>query len=302
MSMSPYRGRFAPSPTGKLHSGSIVAAVASYADARHANGAWLLRIEDVDQTRARPDAERDILGDLETLGMRWDEPPWHQSDREPRYSAVLTQLAEQALAYRCNCSRKVVSAQGKPGREGPVYPGTCRRQPPPEARRAAWRAALDRQVIRFVDRIQGPLQQDVSSEIGDFIIRRIDGFTAYQLAVVVDDYDQGITHVVRGADLLWSTPRQIWLQHMLGFPIPLYAHVPLVTGDDGRKLSKRDAAHPVDLAHPVTILNAAWHHLGQVRAPEHIRDSAGFWRWAIPRWDIRRVPRAESNDDRPDTL
>lgn len=300
--MSPYRGRFAPSPTGKLHFGSIVAAVASYADARHADGTWLLRIEDVDQTRARPEAECDILRDLETLGMLWDEPPWHQSDREPRYNAVLAELAEQALAYRCICSRKTVSATGRQGRDGPVYPGTCRKAPPPKAVRAAWRAALDGRIVRFVDRIQGPLQQDVTADIGDFIIRRIDGYTAYQLAVVVDDHDQRITHVVRGADLLWSTPRQIWLQHRLGYASPRYAHVPLVHDEHGKKLSKRDAAHPIDLRRPVTVLATAWHYLGQTPVPDDVQDAAMFWSWATPRWDITRVPRAESNDDRSDTL
>lgn len=297
MPTTSYRGRFAPSPTGPLHLGSIVAAVASYADARHASGTWLLRIDDVDQTRTRAGAERDILRDLNRLGMCWDEAPSRQSNREQRYSAILEHLVDASLAYRCSCSRKTIASLGAPGKEGPIYPGTCRKNPPEKHLAAAWRIALDDQTVGFVDRIQGHLEQHLAAEVGDFIVRRIDGFTAYQLAVVVDDHDQAITDVVRGQDLLWSTPRQIWLQRVLGFAVPRYAHVPLVYADHGRKLSKRDAAHPVDTNEPVTVLARAWHHLGQVEVPGSLCTSTQFWEWAIPLWNINRVPRTVLNDD-----
>jgi glutamyl-Q tRNA(Asp) synthetase len=297
-----YRGRFAPSPTGRLHFGSIVAAVASHADARHADGRWLVRIEDVDQTRTRPGAEEAILRDLDLLGMRSDEPPRRQSEREPRYAEILARLVDAGLAYRCSCSRRDIVRSGRAGPEGPIYPGTCRRHPPDPGHAAAWRAVSADGTIHFMDRIQGTLQQDVKAEIGDFVIRRVDGFTAYQLAVVVDDHDQGITHVVRGADLLWSTPRQIALQRSLGFMTPSYAHIPLIYGADGKKLSKRDAAHPVDTSRPVSVLTAAWRFLGQAGVPHSLDDSRRFWEWAIPRWDITRIPREVRNNERTDTL
>lgn len=298
-----YRGRFAPSPTGPLHFGSLVAAVASFADARHHQGTWLVRIEDVDETRRKPDAERQILRTLLAFGMQWDEPPARQSDRKHLYDATLAKLQQKKLTYRCNCSRKLVAETARTGSEGPIYPGTCRTSPPGEDVPAAWRLAVNREVVSFEDRVVGETQQDLAEEIGDFVIRRIDGFTAYQLAVVVDDQAQGISHVVRGADLLWSTPRQIWLQQQLGFPTPRYAHIPLVYGADGHKLSKSDQARPVDEADPVRSLLEAWQHLGQAEPPIDLRAVEAFWRWALPRWQIERIPHDRNNrHEQPDSL
>jgi len=290
MTSPAYRGRFAPSPTGPLHFGSLVAAVASHADARHQNGSWLVRIDDVDQTRCRPDAEDQILRTLQTFGMHSDQAPIRQSGRAARYVEVLEQLNRQGRVYRCNCSRKVIAAIAGIGSEGPIYPGTCRSNPPAPDVAVAWRVGVGRAPIGFHDRTVGSVSQDLAKDIGDFVVHRIDGFTAYQLAVVVDDFDQGITDVVRGADLLWSTPRQIWLQELLGFRIPRYAHIPLVYAQNGHKLSKRDAAHPVDEREPVRSLVAAWTHLGQAIPTEPLGTSTEFWDWAIPRWQLGRVP------------
>ena len=291
MTSPAYRGRFAPSPTGPLHFGSLVAAVASYADARHHKGRWLLRIDDVDRTRSRPDAEDRILHGLRIFGMHPDEPVQHQSERTGRYLAILDQLIVQGHAYRCNCSRKSIAAIARIGGEGPIYPGTCRSHPPDPNTAVAWRVAVNHDPIEFDDRILGAISQNLAMEIGDFVVHRVDGFTAYQLAVVVDDVDQGITDVIRGADLLWSTPRQIHLQRLLGFSSPRYAHIPLVYGQDGHKLSKSDHAHPVDEQNPLRSLSAAWMHLGQSKPPDNLRAGVeAFWDWAISRWNLGRVP------------
>ena len=289
MAQPAYRGRFAPSPTGPLHFGSLVAAVASFADARSHHGEWLVRIEDVDETRRRDDAERAILHSLLMFGMRWDGEPVRQSERKSLYDSALDTLIDTKLAYRCNCSRKTLAKTAEMGTEGPIYPGTCRRSPPASGAQAAWRVRVDTDRITFTDRVCGTLRQHLDHEIGDFVVRRVDGFTAYQLAVVVDDDAQGITDVVRGADLLWSTPRQIWLQRLLSSVSPRYAHVPLVYGVDRKKLSKRDQAHPIDDNDPVPALEAAWRHLGQ-QAPDVAFPTPGaFWQWAIPRWHIDRI-------------
>ena len=298
-----YRGRFAPSPTGPMHFGSLVAAVASYADARHQHGEWLVRIEDVDETRRQPDAERSILQTLQTFGMRWDGPTVRQSERSALYDRVLAVLIERRLAYRCGCSRRLIASTARLGSEGPIYPGTCRDNPPPPDTAAAWRIIVGSDELAFDDRIAGEVVQDLAGEIGDFIIRRRDGFIAYQLAVVVDDHLQGITHVVRGADLLWSTSRQLWLQRQLGYATPSYAHIPLVYAADGHKLSKSDGAHPVRVHDPVRSLREAWHHLGQPEAPNGLDHPADFWAWAIPRWRIEKVPLdRNSAHERPDSL
>jgi glutamyl-Q tRNA(Asp) synthetase len=286
-----------------LHFGSLVAAVASYADARHQQGEWLLRIEDVDQTRSRPDAEKNIIQTLKAFGMHPDRTPVRQSDRARLYHAALEQLIRARVAYRCDCSRKRVAATAHMGVEGPIYPGTCRSVPPKHDVPAAWRVAVSHDLIGFSDRIVGEIRQNIAGDIGDFVICRIDGFTAYQLAVVVDDFAQGITDVVRGADLLWSTPRQIWLQHQLGYRSPRYAHIPLVYDADRHKLSKIDNAHPVDLRDTVGGLSAAWLHLGQAKPAVQLNDSSAFWEWAIPRWDTGRVPHDRNiRHERSDSL
>jgi len=303
MTRAGYRGRFAPSPSGPLHFGSLVAAVASFADARSQSGQWLVRIEDVDQTRSRPGAVRQILDALQACGMTWDEPPVHQSGRQDLYDEALRRLIQCEAAYRCNCSRKLIAATARPGSEGPIYPGGCRNDGPGPDVPAAWRVKVTDQGIRFNDRVVGEVAQRLAAEIGDFVIRRIDGFTAYQLAVVVDDQAQGVTDVVRGADLLWSTPRQIWLQQLLGYETPRYAHLPLVYGPDGHKLSKSDQAHPVDPKDPMPSLRAAWLHLGQSTPPSELGHPAAFWAWAIPRWQISQIPHdRNSRHERTDAL
>jgi len=303
MTSPAYRGRFAPSPTGPLHFGSLVAAVASHADARHQHGSWLVRIDDVDQTRCRPGAEEQILRALQTFGMQSDQAPISQSDRTSRYHEILEQLDRQGHVYLCGCSRKTIAAVANVGSEGPIYPGTCRSNPPEPTAAVAWRLSVNNDEIEFNDRVVGPISQNLATDIGDFVVRRIDGFTAYQLAVVVDDFDQGITHIVRGADLLWSTPRQIWLQQLLEFPTPRYAHIPLVYAQDGHKLSKCDQAHPVDESDPVRGLISAWEHLGQLKPNETLQTSDAFWNWAIPRWEPCRIPHdRNSRHERTDTL
>ena len=303
MAQPAYRGRFAPSPTGPLHFGSLVAAVASFADARSHRGEWLVRIEDVDETRCRNDAERAILHSLLMFGMRWDAEPVRQSERKSLYDGALRMLVENGHAYRCNCSRKTLAAIATTGSEGTIYPGTCRRSPPPPQSQAAWRVRVDSERVEFTDRVCGTLTQCLDTEIGDFVVRRVDGFTAYQLAVVVDDDAQGITDVVRGADLLWSTPRQLWLQRLLHLRTPHYAHIPLIYNADGKKLSKRDRAHPADDNDPVPALVAAWRHLGQQAPDIPVASTDAFWRWAVPRWHIDRVPKdSVTRHERIDTL
>jgi glutamyl-Q tRNA(Asp) synthetase len=284
-----YRGRFAPSPTGPLHFGSLIAAVASFADARAAGGAWLVRMEDLDRPREVPGAAGRILDTLSAFGLHWDGEVLYQNSRSEAYEAALARLAEAQLTYPCVCSRAEVAAAGRTGPEGPIYPGTCRNRIPEGRPPRAVRLRTDGALIRFSDRIQGPQRQVVAESVGDFVIRRADGIHAYHLAVVLDDAFQGITQVVRGADLLASTPRQILLQRSLGVPTPIYAHVPLALGPDGRKLSKSLASAPVDPADPLPALHRAWgflgqHPLGRVGSP------SAFWSLAIPCWRIDRVP------------
>ena len=303
MSSPVYRGRFAPSPTGALHFGSLAAAVASYADARSHGGEWLIRIEDVDETRNKAGAEQAILSDLRAFGMSPDQEPVRQSERGHLYQEALDRLIRSGAAYRCTCSRKAISAIARPGCEGFIYPGTCLNTPPPPDATAAWRFKVGGELIRFRDRVAGEVKQNLADEIGDFVIRRIDGYFAYQLAVVVDDQVQGISDVVRGADLLWSTPRQIALQGQLDYPTPRYAHIPLVMGRDGHKLSKRDNAYPVDTADPLSGLLAAWQHLGQEDAPASIGSCEAFWFWAVPHWNINRIPHDRNRrHEQPESL
>jgi glutamyl-Q tRNA(Asp) synthetase len=288
----PYRGRFAPSPTGPLHFGSLLAAVASFADARHQGGEWLVRVEDVDRQRAVPDADRAILTALRAFGLQWDGPVLYQSARSAHYEEALAQLRRAGLSYPCACTRREIAAAGRPGPEGPVYAGRCRNGLPTGRTARSERLRVDPVEIAVDDRIQGRLSQDLATEVGDFVLRRADGYYAYQLAVVVDDAAQAINQVVRGADLLSSTPRQIHLQRLLGLAAPQYAHIPLVLGPDGRKLSKSLSSAPVDPGAPVPGLLQAWCFLGQTPLPETPRDVQGFWRQAIPRWRIEAVPRA----------
>ena len=263
----PYRGRFAPSPTGPLHAGSMVAALASWLDARAQGGRWLVRIEDVDVPRCVPGAAETILRQLADCALMPDEEPLWQSRRGAAYQAALDKLVACGRAYPCACSRKdieqALAAQGRPHQRHAelVYPGTCRNGLSGRPARA-WRFCTEPGVVRWNDRRLGPQQQDVEREVGDFVLRRADGLWAYQLAVVVDDADQGITHVVRGQDLADNTARQLLLQRALGVPSPAWLHTPLVLGADGEKLSKQNGARALDLACPLSALNDAAAALG----------------------------------------
>lgn len=284
-----YRGRFAPSPTGRLHFGSLVTALASHVDARAHDGIWLVRDEDLDQTRAKPGMAEQILRDLEAFGLAWDEAVMRQSQRDSAYEEALHRLRSAGLAFPCGCSRKEIAALGRPGPEGPIYPGTCRDGLAPDKLIRSWRLRVPDETLGFADRIQGYRQQNLATEVGDFVVRRADGYFAYQLAVVVDDAEQEITHVVRGADLLASTPRQIHLQRALDLPTPDYAHVPLVLDDQGRKLSKRDLARPVDPGQPEQGLRAAWRFLSQTPPPKDCRSTRELLDWMIAHWRIENL-------------
>ena len=258
-----YRGRFAPSPTGPLHFGSLVAAVASWLDARAAGGEWIVRIEDVDATRTIPGAADDILQTLEAFGLYWDGEVAWQSRRTALYHAALERLREAGHVYSCKCSRKEIADSGLFGLEGAIYPGTCRYLDLPRGADLAERMIAPQAPVTFVDAAVGMVSQNVAQDIGDFVVRRRDGLIAYQLAVVVDDADQGITDVVRGADLLWSTPRQILLQSALGYPQPRYRHFPVATNEAGEKLSKQTGAQPIDRAKASELLRHALAFLGR---------------------------------------
>ena len=281
---SGYRGRFAPSPTGDLHFGSLLAAFGSWLLARHAGGRWLVRVEDLDPPREVAGAARRQLEALRAFGLEEDEEIAWQSQRSPLYEAALEKLLREGRAFHCHCSRTDLATVSGIHRACVA----SRTRPDPAVRLRV----EDGSVVAFDDAIRGRVEQDVSREVGDFVLRRADGFWAYQLAVVVDDADQGITDVVRGADLLDSTPRQILLQRALDLPTPRYAHLPLVLGPDGRKLSKSDAAQPVDPTDPLATLRAAWLRLGQ--SPDALaqaRDVPDLLARATAAFDPARIPR-----------
>lgn len=286
-----YRGRFAPSPTGPLHFGSLVAAVGSYADAKFHGGKWLVRIEDVDLQRKVPGAAKQILNTLEKLGMEWDEEVIYQSQRSEAYREALQVLDKQGLLYPCTCSRKEIADSSITGLYGFIYPGTCLNNPASLQNPHALRIQTHDDVIQFHDGLKGSYTQRLRSEAGDFVLRRADGIYAYQLAVVIDDAAQSITHVVRGADLIDSTPRQIFLQRLLRYPTPHYMHLPVVTNAAGEKLSKQTNAAPVNTANAVRELVDALHFLGQ-QPPLEIQegDIASFWRWVTQNWRVNRIP------------
>ena len=286
------RGRFAPSPTGPLHFGSLVTALASFLEARRYGGEWLLRIEDVDVPRGTPGAADAILRALERHGLHWDGPVWYQSQRRDGHEAALERLSRAGLAYPCTCSRRELAAHSTHARDGsPIYPGHCRdgiRQPD---RPAAIRLRVADTPLAFQDALRGPFKQDLEREVGDFVIRRADGLFAYQLAVVVDDAAQGITQIVRGGDLLDSTPRQIYLQTLLGLPTPTYAHLPVAVDRHGHKLGKQTGAAPLDLDRPGLALMAALRFLGQDPPLELSGEPpATILAWARAHWRLERVP------------
>ncbi|OPF61810.1 MULTISPECIES: tRNA glutamyl-Q(34) synthetase GluQRS [Hydrogenophaga] len=287
---SGYRGRFAPSPTGPLHAGSLVAALASWLDARAHGGAWLVRIEDVDTPRCVPGADRLILEQLAACGLVSDEPVCWQSTRGAHYQAALDRLIAQGDAYPCACSRKDIEAalhaagRHRERHHAAVYPGTCRPERGGLQGKAAraWRLQVDPGEMHWQDRRLGAQQQDVAAEVGDFVLRRADGLWAYQLAVVVDDAAQGITHVVRGEDLADNTPRQILLQRALGLPTPSYLHTPLVRDASGEKLSKQNGAKALDLRDPLAALQTAAAVLGLPGAAGPLHEALARWTRAWP--------------------
>lgn len=300
----PYIGRFAPSPTGRLHAGSLVAALASYLDARAHRGRWLVRIEDVDEARSAPGAADAVLALLRQLGMQWDGDVVWQSRRSALYQAAFDRL--WAHTYPCGCNRREIadSRLGTAPDGSAVYPGTCRLGLGAGKAMRSLRLmvpAPGEDLVRFVDRCAGPVEHHLARDAGDFVLRRADGFWAYQLAVVVDDADQGVTDVVRGADLLDSTPRQIFLQRLLGVPTPRYLHVPVLRNEQGEKLSKQTGAPavtPRDEAEAVAALLAAARSLGlPLPLPlslAHADSLAAFWQAAIPAWAGLLRSRGES--------
>ncbi len=278
-------GRFAPSPTGDLHLGSLYAAAASYLDARAHGGRWLIRLEDLDRPRERPGAAARILRTLEAFGFEWDGEVVRQSDRGPLYAAALDALRRAGRTFECSCSRLDLA-------DAPRYPGSCRSGPLRRGRPTAVRLRVEPGIVRFTDRIQGPGARDVAATAGDLVIRRRDGIVSYLLAVVVDDAAQGVTDVVRGADLIEHTPAQRHLQELLGLPAPRYAHVPVLTEPDGAKLAKSARSLALDAREPQGPLLRALDLLGLPVGEQPL--PAGLpeiWDWAIRRWDPERVPK-----------
>lgn len=291
-----YRGRFAPSPTGPLHFGSLVAAVGSWLRARAAGGVWLVRIEDIDPPREVPGAAREILETLAAFGMESDEPVLFQSGRTDAYALAFERLRAGGHVFSCRCSRsELATGDG-------VHPAQCpdfaeatlpiRARTPLSVRKPAWRVRVGQQTVAFRDQVQGDFAQQLDREVGAFVIKRVEGWFAYQLAVVVDDAEQRITEIVRGCDLLDSTPRQIWLQGLLGYPTPSYMHLPLALDAAGRKLSKQDRARPVDRHDPIPALRAALGFLGlrEIGAPMG-NTPMGLLQRALTQFDPQGIPR-----------
>jgi len=289
-----YRGRFAPSPTGPLHFGSLIAALASCLEARSRGGEWLLRIEDIDTPRNVPGAADAILRTLEAFGFAWDGPVLFQSKRLPAYEAALEVLRGRGLLYPCACSRSDIAARASRTAidGGLVYPGHCRDGLPPGGVARAWRLRVDDSVVAFEDRLQGVVEQQLAEQVGDFVLRRADGIHAYQLAVVVDDAWQGVSDIVRGADLLASTPRQLWLQQCLGYRRPIYAHLPVATNQAGEKWSKQTLAPALAAGKAACELVRALHFLGQPTPADLAKATVvEVWDWALANWSFAAIPR-----------
>lgn len=288
MQKNQYIGRFAPSPTGLLHIGSLLTAVASFLDARSQQGRWLVRMEDLDPLREIAGTADAILHILEGFCLYWDGEVVYQSQRHHLYQEALANLQQQQLVYPCYCSRKTVMAEARgQGIDGAVYSGRCARQinSTPIAKIPAWRIKVPLQTIDFTDAIVGKQQQELATQVGDFVLRRADGFWAYQLAVVVDDAEQGVNHVVRGQDLLLSTPRQIYLQQVLGYEQPDYAHLPLLTNAAGQKWSKQTHATALDQRHREILLRQVFIYLGLPPAPA-VDQLEDLLVWAIEHWQM----------------
>lgn len=290
LSVPDYRGRFAPSPTGALHFGSLIAAVGSYLEAKSHNGEWLVRIENLDKPREIPAASHEIFRALEILGMEWDHEVIYQDQRKDTYENILTILNKRGLTYSCTCTRKEIADSSITGISGQIYAGTCRNNVQNKDRPGAVRIKTDNNIIEFEDSLHGLISQRLESETGDFILRRSDGIYAYQLAVVADDATQGITNVVRGADLLDSTPRQIYLQKLLGYSTPTYMHLPVAVNNQGEKLSKQTKAALLDISNPVKQLVEAVNFLDQEPPIELLGNNvSSFWKWAIENWHPEKI-------------
>ncbi len=287
--LPPYVGRFAPSPTGPLHFGSLLAAVASYLEARQQRGRWLLRIEDIDPPREQPGASQSIIAALERYGFAWDGDIIFQSRSDAAHRKALRKLLDDGLAYPCGCSRRDLAEMPRSSL-GAVYPGTCRDGT--NAVETAIRIRTDDTAIAFADALQGMRTSRLESESGDFVIRRRDGLIAYHLAVVVDDHLQGVTDVVRGIDLMDSTPRQIWLQRLLAYATPGYVHIPVAVYEDGSKLSKLTGAPGLPPEPAGAILVAALAALGQC-PPDGLAAAPveTVWAWALEHWNLRALHR-----------
>lgn len=283
-----YTGRFAPSPTGPLHFGSLLAAVASYLEARVRGGRWLLRIEDIDPPREAEGAAEAIVDCLAAYGFEWDGAVLRQSRNRERHDAALARLLQSGEAYPCRCTRKTLAHSAREGPMGLVYPGTCRDGSGRGAR--AVRVRTTDEPVAVTDRLQGKIEQRLESELGDFIIRRRDALIAYQLAVVVDDAVDGITDVVRGIDLLDSTPRQVWLQRLLGLPTPTYMHIPVAVDTRGTKLSKQTGASPLLPEAASPTLTRALAALRQEPPAALAGEAIGkVWDWAHANWRPQRL-------------
>ena len=301
-----FRWRFAPSPTGALHFGSLIAAVGSYCEALSRGGDWLVRMEDLDRPRETPGAVDDILRALEACGFEWQRPVMFQSRRTGAYRAAFERLKSAGAVFPCACSRREIAdsiqhfgharRSGSPrestGQPELVYPGTCRDGLPSGRTARAFRLRVGDAVIAFEDPVQGSFREDLTTQVGDFVVLRADSLFAYQLAVVVDDGEQGVTDVVRGADLLDSTPRQIYLQQLLELPTPRYLHVPAAVNAAGQKLSKQTLAAAIDAQQPLPALLKALRFLGHQTPGELAHaDTDALWQWAIANWNVARIPR-----------
>ena len=291
-----YIGLFAPLPTGPLHFGSLVAALASYLDAKAHDGKWLLRFEDVDETRCNAAHSADILRSLQAFGLQWDGEIEIQSARKALYDGAFQTLRSNGLTYACACSRKEIADSALAGLEGLVYPGTCRDAGIDENNRTI-RVRTSSEIISFSDLVQGETAQRIEMEIGDFVLRRRDGLFAYQLAVVTDDAEQGVTHVVRGADLLDSTARQIYLQRLLGYQTPQYLHIPVALNELGQKLSKQTLAPALSTSRHATngVILAALRFLGQsTESVEKALPIGEFLASAVQNWSRDSIPRGRT--------
>ncbi len=285
-----YRGRFAPSPTGPLHFGSLIAAMGSYLEAKSRAGEWLVRMEDLDPPRCMPDTDQRIINTLAAYGFEWDGEIVWQSQRFDLYAEALEQLRTKHLVYRCDCSRKAIIQRCSQGLYGAIYDGHCRHLEQDDGASRIIASGTS----SYADRLQGHIQQNLAQDIGDFHLLRRDGFYAYHIGVVVDDALQGISDIVRGFDLLDSTPRQIYLQQQLNYPTPSYAHLPLAIKPDGQKLSKQNLATALDDNKPVPAIWEALQFLGQ-RPPRELQIASlnEIWAWALQHWCLQRVPAAQ---------